>query len=666
MSPSPTSSAARALACGVDALLREQAEDGSFEGEVVWCPMLVAQYTMMCHITGATMPNGRREGVLLNFERTRLPSGLWGLHPQSPPTLFVTTLVYVAARLLGVPADDPLLAPARRFIAQLGGVLAIPSWGKFWLSLLGLYGWDGVNAVLPEAWALPERSALHPRHYYCHTRLIYMGMAALYGRRLTAPTTDLTRALREELYPGRSFESIDFSEARGLLHEPDLFAPPSRVLKLLYGVSTAYDKLHIPALRRRLSAKLEERIVWELRTTTHTSISPVSGLLNMLALWARDPEDPDYLRALERFEGWIWEDDVDGARVTGARSVTWDSSFALSALEAAAPHVDVSAALSRGADFLETQQIQKSFPGYEWAYRVDPDGGFCFAGVWHGWPVSDCTAEAIEALMGVPGREVDADHMQRGVRFILRCQNADGGFGSYEARTSRSGLEWMNPAEMFGDSMTEKSYVECCASCISGLARFRERYPDRLRVEVERSIADARQFLLAAQRQDGSFEGVWGVHTIYGTLFGIRGLRASGLGADHPAVGRARDYLLSLQREDGGFGEHWSGCVTGVYRAHEQAQVTQTAWALMALVEAEAPQRALDRAATWLSAAQLPDGSWPKQDMAGVFFHTALLDYVLYRSYFPVWALGLYESKVRARHAHGEDVQARTTTAAAT
>jgi lanosterol synthase len=649
----------------VDALLREQAEDGSFEGEVVWCPMLVAQYTMMCHITGAVMPEGRRGRILLNFERTQLPSGLWGLHEQSPPTLFVTTLVYVAARLLGVPAEDPLLAPAGRFIAQLGGVLAIPSWGKFWLSLLGLYGWDGVNAVLPEAWALPERAALHPRHYYCHTRLIYMGMAALYGQRLTAPTTALTRELRAELYPGRPFEDIDFAKARHLLHEPDLFAPPTRVLRL-YDASTAYDRLHIPAIRRRLTAKLEERIRWELRTTTHTSISPVSGLLNMITLWARDPEDPDYLCALERFEGWIWEDDVDGTRVTGARSLTWDTSFALSALESAASHVDVSSALTRGADFLETQQIQTSFPGYEWAYRVDPDGGFCFAGVWHGWPVSDCTAEALEALVSVPGREPDAERMERGVRFILRCQNPEGGFGSYEARKSKGGLEWMNPAEMFGDSMTEKSYVECCASCISGLARFRERYPDRLAREIERSIDEAREFLLSAQRADGSFEGVWGVHTIYGTLFGIRGLRASGLGPGHAAIARARDYLLSLQREDGGFGEHWSGCVTGVYRAHEQAQVTQTAWALMALVEAEAPRAALDRAAQWLAAAQLPDGSWPKQDMAGVFFHTALLDYVLYRSYFPVWALGLYESLVRDRHAHDEESRTRTIRVSAT
>ena len=31
--------------------------------------------------------------------------------------------------------------------------------------------------------------------------------------------------------------------------------------------------------------------------------------------------------------------------------------------------------------------------------------------------------------------------------------------------------------------------------------------------------------------------------------------------------------------------------------------------------------------------------------MVGIFFHTALLHYDLYRCYFPVWALSLYEAR---------------------
>jgi lanosterol synthase len=39
----------------------------------------------------------------------------------------------------------------------------------------------------------------------------------------------------------------------------------------------------------------------------------------------------------------------------------------------------------------------------------------------------------------------------------------------------------------------------------------------------------------------------------------------------------------------------------------------------------------------------------------GVFFHTALLDYTLYRQYFPLWALSLYESRRLERLAFSQE-----------
>ena len=71
---------------------------------------------------------------------------------------------------------------------------------------------------------------------------------------------------------------------------------------------------------------------------------------------------------------------------------------------------------------------------------------------------------------------------------------------------------------------------------------------------------------------------------------------------------------------------------------------------MLALLEAgDADWAAISRGARFLLDAQEADGSWPKQDMAGVFFRTALLDYMLYRQYFPLHALGLYERRRRAR-----------------
>jgi lanosterol synthase len=199
---------------------------------------------------------------------------------------------------------------------------------------------------------------------------------------------------------------------------------------------------------------------------------------------------------------------------------------------------------------------------------------------------------------------------------------------------------------MFGDSMTEHSYVECTASCIAALATFRRRFPNYLGADIEPAIARAHERLRISQLSDGSWRGVWGVHYIYGTMFGVRGLLAAGTKPNDSAIRRACHWLRARQRADGGWGEDAAGCVSGVYFEHRESQVIQTAWALMTLLDARDPDwGAIVRGSRFLIEQQEESGSWPRQDPAGVFFHTALLDYTLYRQYFPLWALSLYESR---------------------
>ena len=640
-----------ALKSASERLLDLQDGDGAWEGEMVWCPMLTAQYVLLHYIMGQPLDPDRRRRVLRSFEQTRLEGGAWGLHEHPPPNLFVTTLVYVAARLLGVERDDPLLKPAQEFL-QTEGVLGIPSWGKFWLALLNLYDWRGINAILPELWSLPRWIPLHPSNWYCHTRLIYMAMAAVYSHRFQAPVTPLISSLREELYP-EGFANVGFSAGRNRLRSADLHARPSVWLRIGYGFSQLFERFHSKYLRARCVDAITKRIRWELQTTTHTSISPVSGLLNILALWLRDPEDPDSRQAFAKLDDWIWEDEEYGARVTGARSISWDTGFALQALDTMsgldlAP--EVRDALQRGADFLETQQIKTSFEGFREAYRNDPKGGWCFAGQWHGWPVTDCTAEAVLGIIATHREATNTAMLKDAIQFMLRGQNRDGGFGSYEAQRSVIGLEWLNPAEMFGESMTEHSYVECTASCLAALAACKEHFPDITDQAVTDAMSRAGARLRRTQASDGSWRGVWGVQFIYGTAFGIRGLLAAGARPGDPALRLACRWLLDRQRADGGWGEHYSGCFTGQYVAHDESQVIQTAWALIALLEAKDPNwAAISRGAQFLLDTQDADGAWPKQDMVGVFFRTALLDYVLYRQYFPLRALGLYEQRRRTR-----------------
>lgn len=64
-----------------------------------------------------------------------------------------------------------------RQIHERGGAHAITSWGKFWLAVLGVYSWEGLNPLSPEMWLLPYASWtgigwLHPGRFWCHCRMV--------------------------------------------------------------------------------------------------------------------------------------------------------------------------------------------------------------------------------------------------------------------------------------------------------------------------------------------------------------------------------------------------------------------------------------------------------------------------------------------------------------
>ena len=73
-------------------------------------------------------------------------------HTEGHSTVFGTALNYCVMRILGVGADHPALVKARACLHKLGGATGIPSWGKFWLSILNVYDWDGNYPIPPELW----------------------------------------------------------------------------------------------------------------------------------------------------------------------------------------------------------------------------------------------------------------------------------------------------------------------------------------------------------------------------------------------------------------------------------------------------------------------------------------------------------------------------------
>lgn len=618
---------------------------------MVWNTMILSQYVWTRQLIGRPVDPADREPYLTHYRVTRLPVGGWGMHPESDPSVFCTTLAYVALRLLGLGPDDPLTAPAARWLrAQPGGVRAVPSWGKFWLSMAGLYDYRAVSPMLPETFLLPSWFPLHPDRFYCHTRLIYQAMAYLYGVRFRTDLGPLGEELSRELYGAPVRDAVRPGDHA--LLGADGLVPPGRALRAVTTVARGYERHHLPRLRTAALKRCLARVEYEQRSTAFHGLSPVSSLLNCLVLYSRDPGHPLLEASVAALDAWRWTDAERGTRYAGARSQSWDTSFAMEALtQSPGRGEEADKAVRDGADYLLGAQALEELPQPDAGARDAALGGWCFSDGFHRWPVSDCTAEALSALLHA-GRvseltsgegPLPQGRLAAAVRFILQRQNRDGSFGTYERRRGSRLLEALNPSEMFTGCMVEGSYTECTGSALAALALARPHVAASLADDLDRAVRRGAAFLRSVQRADGSFPAFWGVNRIYGTLFAVRGLRAAGAGPSDPALSAAARWLRTVQSTDGSWGEHYSGCLTDHYVPHPQGQPVMTAWALLALMHmTDEGDPAVERGVRWLCEQQRPDGSWPELAVNGVFFGTAMLDYRLYHQYFPAWALARY------------------------
>ncbi|MEX0813601.1 MAG: terpene cyclase/mutase family protein [Chitinophagales bacterium] len=641
---------------GFDFYRSLQMPDGNWAGDYGGPLFLLPGLVIVSYITQTPFSSPEKTLMIRYMLNHQNDDGGWGLHIEDRSTMFGTVLQYVALRLLGKAALDPAMKKARKWIQQHGGATEVPLWGKFYLSVLGVYEWEGNNTFYPEAWLLPESLPVHPSRYWNHARMVYMPMSYCYAVKLKAEPTAITKALKTELYTEK-YSKIDWKSARDKICEEDLYKAPSKWLDFFNFFMNGYEKVHSKFLRKKTTDFLEKYIDAEDRHTNYINVGPVNQVLNSLCVWhIKGKESPEFKKHVQRWKDYLWVAE-DGMKMNGYNgSQLWDTTFAAQALLECKLDSVFPETTQKIYSYLDQTQIQKNEPDYEQFFRDNGFGCWPFSTQSHDWPITDCTSEAMKSALLLEkspalenmAEKINPERYKPAIDFLLKLQNDDGGWATYENIRGSKWLEKLNPSGIFADIMVEYSYVECTSATIQALKKYNHFFPNYRAEEIKKAIGNGREFILKKQRNNGSWYGSWAVCFTYGTWFGIEGLLAAGAKSyqagfpDHE-IQKACEFLVGIQKPDGSWGESAQSCVDKSYHEHKEGQVVNTAWALLALMAADYPEKTVtDKGIRFLIDKQEKSGDWSQQGISGVFNGNCMITYTAYRNVFPLWALGRY------------------------
>ncbi|MDX3006204.1 squalene--hopene cyclase [Kribbella solani] len=606
-----------------------QHEDGWWKGDLATNVTMDAEDLMLRHFLGVS--TARTDAETARWIRSQQrDDGTWATFPGGPGDLSTTVESWVALRMAG---DDPgaaHLTSAAEFIRSAGGVEKARVFTHIWLALFGLWEWDDCPDLPPELIFLPSWAPLNMYNWACWARQTIVPLTIVSAHRPVHP--------------------VEFTVAE--LRSGAVAAPYAPVWKLdgafqrLDVLLNAYTRWGprgpLKWLRRLAMRRATEWIVARQEADGGWGGIQPPWVYSLIALRLMEyPIDHPVLAAgLRGLDGFtVHAETADGPVrwLEACQSPVWDTGLAVGALlDAGVPGDDET--VLKATDWLLTEQIDA--PG-DWQVRR-PDlvsGGWAFEFANDGYPDTDDTAEIVLALRRVVHPEPDRlrGALDDAVAWTTGMQSADGGWGAFDAdNTDTTPLKL--PFCDFG-AVIDPPSADVTAHVVEMLA-----------VEGKSSSAECRrgvEWLLDSQEADGSWFGRWGTNHVYGTGAVVPALVAVGMPADDPVIQRAVRWVEAHQNDDGGWGEDLRSYVDPAWVGRGDSTPSQTAWALLALLAAEADgvagSEAVQRGLAYLVETQRPDGGWDEHRYTGTGFPGDFyIGYHLYRIVFPIWALGRY------------------------
>jgi len=641
----------------------EQHDDGYWVGVLESNACMEAEWLLAFHILGYDYPWA--DDLVTGILNRQRPDGAWETYFEAPNgDINATVESYAALRARGMAADAEPLRRAREWIFTHGGLRKTRVFTRIWLALIGEWPWRDTPALMPEIIHMPLWTPFNIYHFASWARATIMPLTLLTARKHTRPLAPGCRL--DELFPdGRERYDTRMSRRGSWYSRSGLFFYGDRLVKRLLG------SWRLPGRDRTVRRCVDWIVAHQDTDGSWGGIQP-PWVYSLMALSAegRGLDDPVIARGLAALETHWSHRRYGGRMIQACESPVWDTALMIMAMLDCGLTPAERPSLCVAVDWLLDQEIRTTG---DWSVKspgVEP-GGWAFELANAHYPDIDDTGVIVTILARLRDQYPDRQRLDaaigRATRWLEAMQSRNGGWGAFD-KDNDSLLLADVPFSDFGEAVDPPS-VDVTAHVLEAFGELGRGCSDPV---VSRALA----YIRSEQEDSGSWFGRWGVNHIYGTAAVLTALRAIGESMDAPYVVRALDWLATQQNDDGGWGESCASYMNSAQIGCGTSTASQTGWAMMGLLAGGDARHSatLEQGADFLLTTQT-NGTWDEPQYTGTGFpgygigarraldapelavrlqqggelqRGFMINYNLYRHYFPLAALGRMRRSVGA------------------
>lgn len=579
--------------------------------------MYTSQYILLRHwlehsfndnklVTKNLPPSPLDKTYFKNFLiQTQLSDGSWPLiYDQNTlrGDLNATILHYAALKIMGLKISDPALTKAKNFVLQNGGISKASLFTKIALSLFGNYSWNKVP-VIPYI-VFDEKFIMNYKNF--------------------------GQWIAPHLFPISYLQKVKAQKQLGLefvLNElwvdtPDEMSKNNA--ELFYARSKKPDRADKNIVIKMLHRQMPQGSFGGYTTATLFTLAA-------FAQYQQFNHDLDFELNQAIVKGLRFVDRLYFDSGTSSyMGVTCDGRYWDTALI--------------GQGLLESGLNQTQFlktSDYLLQIQDRQSGGFGF-GI--DFETSMDTDDTAEILLYFKKAGIKNSNTENAIGWLLSMQNWDGGWGAFDHNNTGNFILKMATRD-FNDSadMFDESSADVTGHILEALAAYGLNASNSRAVRRAVNYLESHQDLLIP-----AWTGRWGSNYIYGTSASLIGLIRAGVDSQSELIQNSIEWLINCQnKNDGGFGESFASYANPQLACKGVSTPSQTAWALLAMIEAGKGESAEAQAAVQflLGSFRHNGNQWIDKDTFVGTGHPKIvpMHYPSYATAFSLMALARYQ-----------------------